>query len=80
MKGLLIGVVGYDYREITGDSGSGAKLGPFEGSVDAVGAGLSYTTAIDKTPVIFNLRYYHEYDGKDRFLGDSTIASGTIRF
>ena len=26
--GLVIGVVGYDYRQITGDSGSGAFLGP----------------------------------------------------
>jgi hypothetical protein len=29
--GLLIGVVGYDYRQLTGDSGSGARLGPFKG-------------------------------------------------
>jgi hypothetical protein len=79
-KGLVLGVVGYDYRQLTGDSGSGAKLGPFEGSVDAVGAGLSYTTVVDKTPLVFNLRYYHEYDAKNRFLGDSTLASGTIRF
>jgi hypothetical protein len=79
-KGLVLGVVGYDYRQLTGDSGSGAKLGPFEGSVDAVGAGLSYTTVVDKTPLLFNLRYNHEYDAKNRFLGDSTLASGTIRF
>ena len=56
MKGLVLGVVGYDYRQITGDSGSGAKLGPFEGSVDAIGPGLSYTTVIDKMPVTLNLR------------------------
>jgi len=43
MKGLVCGVVGYDYRQITADSGSGAKLGAFEGSVDAIGPGLSYT-------------------------------------
>jgi hypothetical protein len=80
MKGLVLGIVGYDYRQITGDSGSGAKLGPFEGSVDAVGPGLSYTTVIDKMPVTFNLRYYHEFDAQKHFEGDSTIASGTIRF
>lgn len=37
MKGLVCGVVGYDYWQITGDSGSGAKLGSFEGRVNAVG-------------------------------------------
>jgi hypothetical protein len=48
VKGLVLGVVGYDYRQISGDSGSGDKIGPFMGSVDAVGPGLSYSTVIDK--------------------------------
>jgi len=76
----VIGVVGYDYRQITGDSGSGDKLGPFMGRVDAIGPGLSYSTVIDKRPVTFDLRYYHEYEFKNRVHGDSTLASGTIRF
>ena len=32
-NGLKIGVAGYAYQQITGDSGSGAKLGPFKGRV-----------------------------------------------
>jgi hypothetical protein len=78
--GLTIGVAGYNYRQVTGDSGSGAKLGPFEGSVDAVGPGLSYTTLIGKTPFIFNLRHYSEFNATNHWEGNSTIASGTIRF
>jgi len=35
--GFVLGIVGYDYRQITGDTGSGATLGPFKGRVDAVG-------------------------------------------
>jgi hypothetical protein len=50
------------------------------GSVDAVGPGLSYSTVIDKVPVTFNLRYYHEYDFEKRVHGDSTLASATVRF
>ena len=46
------GVVGYDYRQLNGDSGSGDVIGPFRGR-----PGLSYTTIIDKRPVTFNLRY-----------------------
>jgi hypothetical protein len=78
--GLVIGAVGYDYVQISGDSGSGAKLGPFEGRVNAVGPGLSYTTVIDKTPVVLALRNYTEFGAVNRFEGNSTIASGTIRF
>jgi hypothetical protein len=80
IQGLVIGVVGYDFRQLNGDSGSGDTVGPFKGSVDAIGAGLSYTTVIDKRPVTFNLRYYHDYNFDKLFHGDSTIASATVRF
>ena len=80
MPGLVIGLVGYDYRQLNGDSGSGDPVGPFRGSLDAIGPGLSYTTIIDKRPVTFNLRYYHDYDFDKHFHGDTTIASATVRF
>jgi hypothetical protein len=76
--GLIIGVVGYDYRQVTGDSGG--RIGPFKGSVDAIGPGLSYSTVVDKTPLTLSLRHYHEYDAENRWEGNSTVASGTIRF
>jgi hypothetical protein len=78
--GLMMGVVGYDYRQFTGDSGSGAILGSFKGRVDAVGPGLIYTTLIGQTPLVLNLRHYMEFDGHNHFQGNSTIFSSTIRF
>lgn len=79
-KGLVIGVVGYDYRQISGDSGAGAVLGPFEGDVDAIGGGVSYTTLIGATPVILNVRHYEEFNAEKRMNGSMTILSGTARF
>jgi hypothetical protein len=79
-KGFMIGIAGYNYRQLTGDSGAGATLGDFKSQVDAIGAGLMYTTVIDKTPFIFNLRHYHEFNAENRWEGDLTMASGTIRF
>ena len=78
--GLVVGIVGYDYRQVTADTGSGAKLGSFEGRVDAIGPGLSYTTLIHEMPSVFNLRYYHEFNAKNRWEGDSIVGSGTMRF
>jgi len=75
-----LGTVGYDYRQLNGDSGSGDTVGPFRGSDDAIGAGLSYTTVIDKRPVIYNLRYYHDYNFDNHFHGDTAIGSVTVRF
>jgi hypothetical protein len=78
--GLVVGIAGYDYRQLTGDSGSGANLGPFKGRLDGIGPGLSYTTLIGKTPFVFNLRHYREFNGERHFEGNQTVASGTIRF
>jgi hypothetical protein len=58
----------------------GARAGPFKGSVDAVGAGLNYTTMIDKMPLILNLRHYQEFNAENRWEGNSTLASATLRW
>jgi hypothetical protein len=75
-----LGVVGYDYRQVTGDSGPGAILGQFKSRVDAIGPALNYTTTIGKTPVIFDLRHYEEFNAKHRFEGNQTIGSVIVRF
>jgi len=79
-QGLVIGVVGYDYRQLEHDSGPTAFSRTVKGRVDAIGAGLSYTTLIDNRPLIFNLRHYQEFNAKDRWEGNSTLATGTVRF
>jgi hypothetical protein len=78
--GLVLGIVGYDYRQVTGDSGPGALLGSLKGSVDAVGPGLSYTTLIGKTPLVFNMRHYWEFNVENRWEGSSSVLSATLRF
>lgn len=79
-KGLVIGPAGYSFRQITGDSGAGAVLGPFEGEVDAIGGGLSYTTLVGTTPVVLNARHYEEFNPEHRMDGRMSILSGTVRF
>jgi hypothetical protein len=72
--------VGYDYRQLTADSGSGAVLGSFEGRVDAIGLGVSATTLVGKMPLIINVRGYKEFDAENHWEGFSSMASATIRF
>ncbi len=79
-NGLLLGVVGYDYRQLTGNSGPGAHLGPFESLGDAVGPGLSYSTMIGELPVVINVRDYEQYNWKNFFHGNAAIASFTAVF
>lgn len=79
-QGLLVGPVGYSYRQLSGDSGAGARLGAFEGSVDAIGGGLSYTTLMGATPLVLNARYYQEFNADNRWDGSMSILSGTVGF
>jgi hypothetical protein len=78
--GLVVGLVGYDYRQLTGDSGSGAVLGPFKGQVDAIGLGASATTLLGAMPLIMNIRAYREFNAEHHWEGYSSMASATIRF
>jgi hypothetical protein len=70
-KQFLAGIAGYVYDQITGDSGSGAKLGPFEGRADAIGAVMGYNFQLGKLPVAAKLKYFHEFDVKNRLQADA---------
>jgi len=77
---LTVGVVGYVYKQLTGDSGSGARLGPFKGQTFGVGPGLTYTTKVGDHVAIFGVRHYQEFAVERRFGGNLSIASATLRF
>ncbi|MBW1752670.1 MAG: transporter, partial [Deltaproteobacteria bacterium] len=65
------GVNGYHYQQLSGDSGAGATLGDFKGRVTALGLGLSGTFQAGPVPVSVSLRYFHEFNVKNRLEGDA---------
>src|SRR5262245_28723154 len=81
-NGLLLGVVGYDYRQLSDDTGAGvpAILNGFVGDVDAIGPGLTYTTHFGNIPFLFNARHYEEFNVNKRFDNSVTIITGTFVF
>ncbi len=81
-NGLVLGVVGYDLRQLTDDTGAGvpAILDGFKGEKDAIGPGLTYTTHIGNTPFILNARHYQDYNVERLFDMSVTIVSGTFVF
>ncbi|MGL5168482.1 MAG: SphA family protein [Afipia sp.] len=68
-KEFTIGLVGYYYQQFTGDSGSGAKLGAFEGRVIALGGTVGYTFEVGKLPISTRIKVYHEFDVQNRMEG-----------
>ena len=61
-KTFTLGVAGYHYLQVTGDSGAGATLGDFEGRVTGLGPVMTYSFALSKLPVSTQWSYFHEFD------------------
>jgi hypothetical protein len=69
------GIVGYYYDQATGDSGDGAKLGAFKGRVAALGATVGWNFKVGEVPLATRLKYYHEFDARNRAEGDAVFAT-----
>jgi hypothetical protein len=78
---LGVGVASYAMIQVTGDSGTGARLGSFESSVYGVGPIVSYTLgAGTATPLTLLAKWYHEFDAENTFEGDVIDAAASFKF
>jgi len=77
-KTFGLGVNGYFYDQVSGDSGRGARLGAFEGRVAAVGPVANLNFTIGKLPVSTSLKYFHEFEAENRLEGDSGFLTVTM--
>ena len=66
---LQIELVGYFFQQITGDSGSGAKLGGFESRVAGVGPQVGYIVPLGNMQGYLNLKGYGEFANENRAAG-----------
>lgn len=74
-----LGLQGYYFNQVSGDSGAGATLGDFEGEVTGVGATGAYNFKIaDKIPASLRLRAFHEFNATNRLKGDSVFLDFTM--
>jgi hypothetical protein len=75
-QSFAIGLVGYYYDQISGDSGRSARLGAFEGRVAALGGELDMNFKLGELPVSSKFRVYREFGAENRFQG--TVGYLTI--
>jgi len=74
-----LGVQGYHFAQVTGDSGAGAVLGPFKGRVTAAGATAAYNFKImGKIPATLRLHGLKEFDARNRMEGHSIFLDFTM--
>jgi hypothetical protein len=61
-----VGLVGYFYHQITGDSGAGAVLGDFKSRVNGIGPQVGYLFQMGELQAYLNLKGYWEFGAKHR--------------
>jgi hypothetical protein len=61
-----VGLVGYAYRQITPDGGSGDRVGAFESQVFAVGPQIGHVFPVGQLQGYLNLKGYKEFGARNR--------------
>jgi len=67
-----VGLAGYFYQQLSGDSGSGANLGDFKSRVNGIGPQVGYFFPMGGRQAYLSLKGYHEFDNQNRPAGWNT--------
>ncbi len=67
-----VGLVGYFYQQVTGDSGSGNRVGPFESRVVGIGPQAGLIFPFGDMQGYLNVKGYKEFDAENRARGWNT--------
>ena len=70
-KEVFAGLVGYFFNQATGDSGPGAKLGPFQSRVAGIGPQIGYVVPIGGMQGFIGLKWYGEFAAQNRAHGSN---------
>lgn len=77
-KSFGIGIAGFHYQQITGDSGAGAALGDFKGRVTALGPVVNYNFNWRQIPISTGFRYFRDFNVKNRLQGDVFLFTASM--
>ena len=75
-----LGLVGYFYYQLTGDSGDGAVLGDFKSSVNGIGPQIGYLFKMGGMDAYLNLKGYWEFGADNRPEGWNGWLTWSITF
>ena len=65
------GISGYWYKQVTGDSGSGATFGDFKAQANGIGPVLSFASKVGGKDVIAELKWLKEFGNENRLEGET---------
>jgi hypothetical protein len=74
-KTFAFGLRGYYYQQVSGDSGSGARLGPFESESLGIGPGVFWAPQFAGGKLSILAKWLHDLNAQNRFKNDyGTVA------
>ena len=79
-QNLALGLHGYYFRQVSGDSGSGAKLGGFEGESFGVGPALLWMPKAGKSKLSVIAKWLHDVHQENRLHGGYEQLTVGVRF
>jgi len=79
-ESLAVGIHGFYFKQLSGDSGDGALLGDFKAEASGIGPALMWLPPKYEGEVAFAAKWLHEYDTKNRLEGDHVFLSFMISF
>jgi hypothetical protein len=80
-KGFMtLGVEAFYFKQVTGDSGSGATLGDFKGKTAGIGPVIGYIKPLGKDVLVFDLKWLKETETEKRLEGDYLWLKLTYKF
>ena len=77
---FAVGLHGYYYKQITGDSGSGAFLGDFKGEGAGIGPAIMWMPKIKDRDIMISAKWLHDYYTDNRLEGDHFWLNATMQF
>jgi hypothetical protein len=63
----------------TTDTGAGARVGPFESAIYALGVILGYSAKLGQTDVDLQLRWYREFDAQNHLEGNAIYLTAALK-
>jgi hypothetical protein len=78
-NGMSLGVAGYHYQQLTGDSNQTPLqelvLGDFKGQTTGIGPLIGLTIPLGDRMMSANARWFHEFDAEKRLEGDAVFVT-----
>lgn len=79
-----VGIEGFFYQQITGDSGSGAKLGSFRGRAAGIGPSAMWSKAFNRDKglksLLLTAAWQYEFTAKNRLKGNYVLINLMLEF